>query len=164
MKSPEPWEMLPTSPPSPLIPPSSLYSSIPGLYTLFCFKLLAFVHAVSWKGLHLSHFLLTNCSFLFKTQFRHYLLQKVLLDTSPPGSWNSVNVYSVLPHHCNNTFPKDTEVKSLSHVQLFATPWTVAQQAPPSMGFSKQEYWSGLPLPSPEDLPDPGIEPRSPAL
>ena len=56
------------------------------------------------------------------------------------------------------------EVKSLSRVQLFATPWTVAYQAPPSMGFSRQEYWSGLPFPSPGDLPDPGIEPRSPAL
>ena len=55
-------------------------------------------------------------------------------------------------------------VKSLSRVQLFATPWTVAYQALPSMGFSRQEYWSGLPFPSPGDLPDPGIEPRSPAL
>ena len=42
--------------------------------------------------------------------------------------------------------------------------WTVAHQTPPSMGFSRQEYWSGLPFPSPGDLPDPGIEPRSPAL
>ena len=56
------------------------------------------------------------------------------------------------------------KVKLLSHVQLFATPWTVAYQAPPSMGFSRQEYWSGVPRPSPGDLPDPGIEPRSPAL
>ena len=56
------------------------------------------------------------------------------------------------------------KVKSLSRVRLFATPWTVAHQAPPSMGFSRQEYWSGLPFPSPGDLPDPGIEPRSPAL
>ena len=56
------------------------------------------------------------------------------------------------------------KVKSLSRVQLFATPWTVAYQAPPSMGFSRQKYWSGLPFPSPEDLPDPGIEPKSPAL
>ena len=55
-------------------------------------------------------------------------------------------------------------MKSLSHVQLFATPWTVAYQAPPSMGFSRQEYWNGLPLPSPEDLPDPGIETGSPTL
>ena len=56
------------------------------------------------------------------------------------------------------------KVKSLSHVQLFATPWTVAYQAPPSMGFSRQEYWSGLPFPSPGDLPGPGIEPGSPTL
>ena len=56
------------------------------------------------------------------------------------------------------------KVKLLSRVQLFATPWTVAYQAPPSMGFSRQEYWSGLPFPSPGDLPDPGIEPQSPAF
>ena len=55
-------------------------------------------------------------------------------------------------------------MKSLSRFQLFATPWTVAYQVPPSMEFSRQEYWSGLPFPSPGDLPDPGIEPRSPAL
>ena len=59
---------------------------------------------------------------------------------------------------------KWSEVKSLSHVWHFATPWTVAYQASPSMGFSRQEYWSGLPFPSPGDLPDPGIEPGSPAL
>ena len=56
------------------------------------------------------------------------------------------------------------KVKSLSHVRLFVTLWTVVHQAPPSMGFSKQEYWSGLPFPSPGDLPDPGIKPRSPAM
>ena len=56
------------------------------------------------------------------------------------------------------------KVKSLSRVRLFATPWTVAYQAPPSMGFSRQEYWSGLPFPSPGDLPDPGIKLWSPAL
>ena len=56
------------------------------------------------------------------------------------------------------------KVKSLSRVRLFATPWTVTYQAPPSMGFSRQEYWSGLPFPSPGDLPDPGIEPGCPAL
>ena len=44
----------------------------------------------------------------------------------------------------------------------FVTPWTVAYQAPPSMGFSRQEYWSGLPFPSPGDLLDPGIEPGYP--
>ena len=56
------------------------------------------------------------------------------------------------------------KVKSLSRVQLFETPWTVTYQALLSMGFSRQEYWSGLPFPSPGDLPDPAIEPRSPAL
>ena len=56
------------------------------------------------------------------------------------------------------------KVKSLSHAQLFGTSWTVAYQAPESMEFSRQEYWSGLPFPSPGDLPDPGIEPGSPAL
>ena len=56
------------------------------------------------------------------------------------------------------------KVKSLSCVWLFATPRTVAHQAPPSMGFSRREYWSGLPLPSPRDLPDPGIKLRSPTL
>ena len=50
----------------------------------------------------------------------------------------------------------------LSCVQLFVAPWSVAHQAPLSMGFSRQEYWSGLPCPSPGDLPDPGIKPRSP--
>ena len=55
-------------------------------------------------------------------------------------------------------------MKLLSHVRLFASPWTVAHQAPPSMEFSRQEYWSGLPFPSPGDLPDPGLEARSPAL
>ena len=58
----------------------------------------------------------------------------------------------------------EINVSSLSCVQLFVTPWTVAYEAPPSTGFSRQEYWSGLPFPSPGDLPNPGIEPRSPAL
>ena len=56
------------------------------------------------------------------------------------------------------------KVKSLSRVRLFVIPWTVTYQAPPSMGFSRQECWCGLPFPSPGDLPDPGIEPGSPAL
>ena len=56
------------------------------------------------------------------------------------------------------------KVKLFSRVRLFATPWTVACQAPLSMGFSRQEYWSGLPFPSPGDPPNPGIEPGSPAL
>ena len=54
--------------------------------------------------------------------------------------------------------------QSLSHVQLFVTPWTIARQVPLSIEFSRQEYWSGLPFPSPWDLPNPGIEPGSPTL
>ena len=79
------------------------------------------------------------------------LLLKILLDSPAQNR---------LKTHNNGP----SEVKSLSRVRLFATPQTVAYQAPPSMGFSRQEYWSGLPFPSPEDLPDPGIEPWSPAL
>ena len=59
---------------------------------------------------------------------------------------------------------KVKEIVSCSVVSNSVTPWTVAHQAPLSMEFSRQEYWSGLPCPSPEDLPDPGIEHRSPAL
>ena len=54
--------------------------------------------------------------------------------------------------------------QALSHVQLFGTSWTVARQAPLSMEFSRKEYWNGKPFPSPGDLPNPGIEPQSPAL
>ena len=56
------------------------------------------------------------------------------------------------------------KVKSLSCARLLVTPWTAAHQGPLSMGFSRQEYWSGVPFPSPGDLPDPGIKPGSPAL
>ena len=56
------------------------------------------------------------------------------------------------------------KVKALSRVRLFVIPRTVAYQASPSMGFSRQEYWSGLPFPSSGDLPYPGIEPGSPTL
>ena len=69
--------------------------------------------------------------------------------------WIGLNYYSLLGW---------SEVKLLSRVRLFATPWTVAYEAPLSIEFSRQEYWSGLPYPPPRDLPDPGIKPRSPAL
>ena len=71
----------------------------------------------------------------------------------------------ILYSYCTVTvFCMKVKVKSLSRVWLFATLWTAAHQAPLPIGFSRQEYWSGLPFPSPGDLPDPGIEPRSPAL
>jgi len=60
----------------------------------------------------------------------------------------------LLPHALQEALPAD-------HA---STPWTVAYQAPLSVGFSRQRYWSGLPFPSPEDLPNPGIEPGSPTL
>ena len=80
---------------------------------------------------------------------------------------DSVNVPGVLNYRYLNTVTVVNIMsvlcaESLSHVQLFATPWTVAHQAPLSMGFSRQEYWSGLPFPPPGDLPDPGIEPACP--
>ena len=67
-------------------------------------------------------------------------------------------------HPKSVTFILSSSVKSLSHVRLFATPWTVAYQAPRSLEFSRQEYWSGLPFPSSGCLPDPVIEPGSLAL
>ena len=89
-------------------------------------------------------------------------------DSSPPGSpvpgilqartleWVAISF--------SNAWEWKVKVKSLSRVRLLATPWTAAYQAPPSMEFSRQEYWSGVPFPSPRDLPNPGIKPRSPAL
>ena len=87
------------------------------------------------------------------------------IDGSPPGSpipgilqartleWVAISF--------SNAWKWKVKVKSLSRVQLFTTPWTAAYQAPPSMGFSRQEYWSGLPFPSPGDLPDSGMKPMS---
>ena len=101
-------------------------------------------------------------------------------DCSPPGSsvhgifqarvleWVAISSskgsfrHRDLPH-CRQTLyhlshhSLKVKVKSLSRVRLFATPWTVAQQASPSVGFSRQEYWIGLPFPSPGDLPNLGI-------
>ena len=57
----------------------------------------------------------------------------------------------------------DVGAQSFRHVRLSGTFWTVALQAPLSMGFHRQEYWSGLPFPTPEDISDPGIKPVSPA-
>ena len=65
---------------------------------------------------------------------------------------------------CTNTVHASSKEKSLSRVRLFVTLQTVAYHVPPSVGFSRQEYWSGLPFPSSGDLPKPGIKPRSPAL
>ena len=75
-----------------------------------------------------------------------------------------INSLPISFHSVISLFVLKVKVKLLSRVRLFATPWTIAYQASLSMGFSRQEYQSGLPFPSPGDLPNPGIEPRSPTL
>ena len=76
------------------------------------------------------------------------------IDSSPPGSpipgILTARTLEWVPISFSNAWKWKAKVKSLSHVQLLVTPWTEAYQAPPSMGFSRQEYWSGVPLPSPE--------------
>ena len=79
-------------------------------------------------------------------------------------SWSLASDKLDGPMEFSRLWKKRKKVKLLISVRLFSTPGTVAYQAPPSMGFSRQEYWSGLPFPSPGDLPNAGIEPRSPTL
>ena len=73
-------------------------------------------------------------------------------------------VFNGMSSPWNALFCLSEWVKSISRVRVFATPCTVVYQAPQSMDFSRQEYWSGLPFPSPGDLPNPGFEPGSPTL
>ena len=106
-----------------------------------------------------------------------------IADLTPKASWSYPRGYSFDIFHCCHLLLKNEFssvefavgysltcmflVCMLSYVQLFVTPWTVAHQAPLSMEFSRQEYWSGLPFPSPGDLPNSGIKPAfpvSPAL
>ena len=102
------------------------------------------------------------------TRFKSCLTLCDPRDGSPPGS----SVPGILQARTlewvaisfSNASKWKVKVKSLSCVRLFATTWSAAHQAPLSMGFSRQEYWSGVPFPSPGDLPNPGIKPRSPAL
>ena len=78
------------------------------------------------------------------------------IDGSPPGSpvpgILQARILEWVAISFSNAWKWKVKVKSLSRVQLLATPWTAAYQAPPSMGFSRQEYWSGVPLPSPDIL------------
>ena len=82
------------------------------------------------------------------------------IDGSPPGSpvplIFQARILEWVAISFSNAWKWKVKVKSLSHARLLATPWTAAYQAPPSMRFSRQEYWSGLPFPSPGDLLDPG--------
>ena len=103
-------------------------------------------------SVRLLHMLFLMSETLFVADaYYYYYLYFMSHPFSPAG-------FSVTVPDCSS------EVKLLNRVRLFASPWTVARQAPLSMGFLRQGYWSGLPLPSPEDLPDPGIETGSPAL
>ena len=81
-------------------------------------------------------------------------IQRHQFFSTHPSLWSNSHIHTW----------RKVKVKSLCHVRLFATLWTVAHQAPPFMGFSRQEYCCGLPFPSPGDLPNPGIEPGSPTL
>ena len=78
------------------------------------------------------------------------------INSSPPGSSIpgilQARILERVAISFSNAWKWKVKVKSLSRVWLLGTPWTAAYQAPPSMGFSRQEYWSGLPLPSPEDV------------
>ena len=80
--------------------------------------------------------------------------------TPPSREWRRSQSSLIQFRHCCCWVAK-AKVKLLSRFWLFATPWTLAYQAPPYMGFSRQDCWSGVPLPSPGDCPDPGINPRS---
>ena len=84
----------------------------------------------------------------------------------PPSVRPAVSLRACVPGTVTHSFCLfffSVRAQSLSHVGLFVTPWTIAQQTPPSMGFSRQEYWSRLPCPPLIDLPDPGIKPASPS-
>ena len=121
----------------------------------------AAVHGIAVTHNLVTQQLLNN----YWTQYNAYHLQFVWITGICLPSQYFLRSISYSVHKGTIVFPPKTlfKVKSLSRVQLFVTPWTVAYQAPMSIGFSRQEYWSGLPFPSP-DLPDPGTEPRSSAL
>ena len=102
---------------------------------------------------HLISTLFMNFKYAVLYYYYSHLVAHQLSRPYSPNNWNFI---SLDQHVCM--------LSRFSCVWSFETLWTVACQASPSMGFSRQKYWSGQPFPSPEDLPDPGIEPGSPAL
>ena len=100
-------------------------------------------------------FILLLNPFLTISLMIHPCLEALICEFSP------CDMKKVFHANVSREMLKWKKVKLLGHVWLFVTPWTVIDQPPLSMGFSRQEYWSGLPFPSPGDLPNPGIEPES---
>ena len=90
-----------------------------------------------------------------ETSLNCYILHNI-------NKWFTAVIWCLV--ECENVWYICMHVCVLSHVRLFVTSWTVIHQAPLSMEFSRQEYWSGLSLPTSRDLPNPGTEPASPAL
>ena len=124
-------------------------------------------HVWVWELDHKESWVLKNCAFELR-RWRKLLTvpwkarrsnQSLLKEISPEYSLEGLMLKLKLWY-----FDHLMWGVQLSRVRLFATPWTVAYQVPPSMGFSRQAYWSGFPFSSPGDLPDPGIEASSPAL
>ena len=150
--------------------------SVPKLCPILCDSWTA--AGQSFLAFTISQSLLKLMSTELMTPFNHHILYHPCPQSFPalgffPMSWlfasgcqssGASASTSLLPMNAQGWFPLKVKVKSLSHVRLFATLWTVAHQVPPSVGFSRQDYWSGLQFPSPGDLSNPGIEPRSPTL
>ena len=99
-----------------------------------------------------------------KTHWFHSITERKIQATRVLTSVAHIQRIKDIQENYHSFCTRKGKVKSLSYVWLFVTPWTVAYQAPPSMGFTRQECWSGLPFPSPGDLPNPGIKSWSPVL
>ena len=103
------------------------------------------------------------CQQIWKTQqWPQHWKRSVFIPIPKKGNAKECSNYHTIALISQASKSERKKVKRLSRVRLFVTPWTVAYQAPLSMGFSRQQYWRGLPFPSPGDLPDLG--PRSPTL
>ena len=142
--------------------PSPFHMYVDHVGVLFCQIFGSFFYRV------VSNFLICPSSFIFKYEsFVRYAFCKYhLLLSRLPFQLILFDDWKLLISTSFNLsyFPSLWVLSHFSHVWIFATLWTVAHQAPLSMGFSRQEYWSGLLCPPPRDLPNPGIKPGSPAL
>ena len=108
----------------------------------------------AWNIPLVSPIFLKRALLLLLSHFSHVRLRVDPIDGSPPGSpipgILQARILEWVAISFSNAWKWKVKVKSPNHVRPLATPWTAAYQAPPSLGFSRQEYWSGLPLPSPE--------------